>query len=564
MTSNSGSNSGWDAGAGARSGLAPRKLGAVPSNADETRLRMRDGVRLATDVYLPTSVTNPVATVVCRLPYDKNDPENTLEQIARRFNDHGYAFVAQDTRGKGRSEGDAWPFTSETDDAYDTFDWIAEQSWSDGRIATWGASYYGFTQWAAVASKHPALIAAMPTMTTSRAQDWLWCQGVFELGFATAWSGITWVDEYVYPFGLQFDWTWPLSEVLPNAFGGRDSLAYRFMRSAGPNHPFWTTSLFPNGSPAHAPTIPMLHSGGWWDVFNRGQVADWGLASATSTAPQFLVMDAVDHAFGEWTPEPGAIFSVYDYSSVEIEEFCDHLLERPLAFLDHVASGAASTEPKVRWRLTHGDWEGSAEWPPPNARPQRLFLDTRASGATLDFDRPATASWIKWRHDPVRPVPTLGEPSTMYNLCVPPDDSLLEQRDDVLVFTSNPFESHATIAGPIVADLYVSSSENRMDVVVKLIDVAPDGATRRIRDGAAQVETSPGGTHVRVDLGHTGYLIRAGHRLRIHLASSDFPRFLPYLGAGRDPWTDPPGPASTQRVCIGGSTGSSVAFAVIE
>lgn len=545
-------------------GLLPRPLGVMPESASTHKVRVRDGARLATDVYLPPNLTKPVPAVVCRLPYGKNDPENTLEQIAKVFTSRGYAFVAQDTRGKGGSEGEAWPFTSEVVDSYDTFEWVVGQSWSDGRIATWGASYYGFTQWAGIASQHPALVAALPTVTTSRAQEWLWRQGVFELGFAAAWSGITWMDKFVYPFGLQFDWSVDLPEVLPAAFGGRDSAAYRFMRAARPESNFWRTSIFPNGTPANAPKVAMLHSGGWWDLFNRGQVRDWSLSSATSPAAQILVMDSIDHAFGEWTQYPAGIPVVESMAPQDVAAFCESLLDRPLRLLDQEFFGQPSGLGQVEWRLTHGDWHTSSTWPPPEARPFILHLSDVRGDLQLTRRPQQAGSWRNWKHDPSTPVPTQGEPSTMYDLCLPPDDTAVEGRDDVLVLSSEPFETRSQLVGPVVANLYVESSAPEMDVVVRLLDVFPDGRTRRIRDGAAHVHAARGGAHIRVDLGHTAYALEAGHRLRLHLASSDFPRFLPYLGPGRDPWTDQPGPGSNQRVRVGGRLGSSITLSVLS
>ncbi len=141
----------------------------VSPAAREERVRLRDGVRLATDVYLPGAPADPDATpgdtILIRLPYDKSGEYTFIPLIAEYFTDRGYRVVAQDVRGKFRSEGDALLFVNEVDDGYDTIEWIVSQSWSNGRVAMWGDSYYGYTQWAAVASQHPALKAIAPRVT---------------------------------------------------------------------------------------------------------------------------------------------------------------------------------------------------------------------------------------------------------------------------------------------------------------------------------------------------------------------------------------------------------------
>jgi uncharacterized protein len=146
---------------------------------------------------------------------------------------------------------------------------------------------------------------------------------------------------------------------------------------------------------------------------------------------------------------------------------------------------------------------------------------------------------------------------------VPHNDSLVEHRPDVLVFTTDPLQTHLDLAGPLRAEFQVGSSAPSMHVIVRLIDVFPDGRTRRIRDGAALVRDAGHDPHVVVDLGVTGYRVGEGHRLRVHVASSDFPRYLPYFGDDRDPWTATTGPRNQQRLFVGGSHGARIALTTI-
>ncbi len=150
------------------------RIGPGPHSAlaTEVMVPMRDGVRLATDVYLPQGDATPGPTILTRLPYDKNGEYTFMPQIASYFLGRGYRVVVQDVRGKFRSEGETLLFVNEADDGYDTLDWISRQQWSDGVVGMWGDSYYGYTQWAAVSSGHPALRAFVPRVTGTRLATW--------------------------------------------------------------------------------------------------------------------------------------------------------------------------------------------------------------------------------------------------------------------------------------------------------------------------------------------------------------------------------------------------------
>ncbi len=145
----------------------PVPFGEIDERADQVMVAMRDGVRLATDVYLPTGARGPMPAVLVRLPYDKSGHFSFMPQVAPFFTERGYACVVQDVRGKARSEGETFAFTHEVADGGDTLEWISQRPWSDGAIGMFGDSYYGFTQWAAIASGHPALRAIVPRMTST-------------------------------------------------------------------------------------------------------------------------------------------------------------------------------------------------------------------------------------------------------------------------------------------------------------------------------------------------------------------------------------------------------------
>src|SRR5215475_6763285 len=149
------------------------KIGPAPVDAlaDQVMVSCRDGVRLATDVYLPAGNRHPA--VLVRLPYDKCGRYTFMPQLAPWFTERGYAFVVQDVRGKFRSEGQTVPYVHEVYDGYDTLEWIVRQPWSDGTVGMFGDSYYGVTQWDAAAGGHPALRAIVPRVTSAQLDRWL-------------------------------------------------------------------------------------------------------------------------------------------------------------------------------------------------------------------------------------------------------------------------------------------------------------------------------------------------------------------------------------------------------
>jgi hypothetical protein len=235
----------------------------VPETATQHMVAMRDGVRLATDVYLPETAGRLPAILV-RLPYDKNSRYVFFEHVAKRATARGYAMVVQDVRGKFRSEGVTLGWVHEANDGYDTIDWVSKQPWSNGVVGMFGDSYYGFTQWAAVSSSHPALRAIVPRVTSAnlgtpvetfdsvRDIDWL-VLGNYMSHF--------WLDRYIYDFEL--DWSIrPLMDVFEPAYkaiGGRsatlDMMAPRLL----------PVPIYPDGHPFDARPLPVLHAVGWFD-----------------------------------------------------------------------------------------------------------------------------------------------------------------------------------------------------------------------------------------------------------------------------------------------------------
>lgn len=507
---------------------------------------MRDGVRLATDVYLPARGRHwPV--LLSRLPYDKAGDECFMPSIARWFSERGYAVVVQDVRGKIRSGGALAPFRREVVDGYDTIEWISKQKWCGGPVGMFGDSYFGWTQWAAAASQHPALRAITPRVISADITDITSRQGIFALEVNALWALETWVDEALYDYEGHLDWSIrPLSEVVPTALDGRRST---FLDQVASGSLADVSRLSVRGD------VPALHLGGWWDILQRGQIATWREARRRGRSPQFLVMDAADHG---WTHlrQSGVPYIDPHTDESTMQRFLDHYLGTLLPFLEHFVSGDGSYEaPPVRWMLANDTWRECASWPPESSRPVDWFLvgDPKSHRGALSEIPDRHHRAVAWTHDPRDPVPGLAH--AYHPLIVPADESALAHRDDVLIYQTEAFREPLDLVGPANATLSVTSNTESAHLMATLSDVAPDGSALKILDGASRV-TSPWPCDITIDLGSTGYRLRPGHRLRLALSSSEFPRYVLHPGTPADPWTARDFRRTEQQIFLGGARGA--------
>ena len=533
---------------------------------------MRDQVRLATDVYLPAQ-PGRLPAILVRLPYDKAARDCFMPRLSECVIDRGYAFVVQDVRGKFRSEGETMPFTHEIEDGYDTLEWIVGQPWSNGAVGMWGTSYCGWTQWAAVASGHAALKAIVPRMTSMDFLDsrhW-WGDWVMPLYLADYLARF-WLDRLEYRFPV--DWTRrPLAEAFDEGFaaiGSRSAAFDRFMLRRGPEG----SSVFPHGRhPVDCQRIPALHTVGWFDCIGAQSMRDYVALCATPARSrfQYFVGDAVDHDDHCLSRVPLSAADDHHIDDAVLERVVHRIIGPGLDFFDVFVRGRGDPGvlPRARWHLGHGRSGESDGWPPSEAHEVRLHLSAarRAgdgpSGGELTLSPESRPARIHWIHDPSSLVPSaVSDPFSA--LIEWPDEGPIECRDDVLTFTSEPFGRPLDLAGPVSAVLDLALRAESMHVHVKLLDVNPAGTARMLLRGQSRVAGSNLGCKTRLELGHTGYRLGAGHRLRLHVAASDFPLFLWHPGTNENPWFATDGIAGQQTLATGGSHRSYVSLSVLE
>jgi uncharacterized protein len=502
---------------------------------------LRDGVRLATDIYRDAA-TERAPVVLMRTPYNKDRGK----QAAERFAAAGYIAAVQDCRGKFASEGAFIPYNNEGQDGYDAIEWIHRQPWCNGRIGMWGSSYVGATQWLAAVESPPGLTTITPTATFSSFYRNLYLGGALRLALIAKWAS----GNSPRPEGAAVTSDWdatlrhlPLSDV-------DDSIGWPIP---------WLEGMLTHPTPGgywkrldltHDITglqLPMQHVVGYYDFFSRESVDNFVLMRQHAKDPatragQQLILGPWDHGtigrsqVGELDFGPHA---QWDATGSTLQWF-DRTLKRDPKTVN-------TPFPPVRYFLLgENQWHDADAWPPRGFEETPFYLhsggkaNSRAGDGRLDRTVPAADEPAdRFRADPADPVPAcpVTDKRPLHAaVWAPVDQRPLEDRPDVLVFTTAPLAAPLTFAGTPRAELFVSADTPDADWVVKLIDVHPDGAAYNLAVGILRGRFRnselhpqplvPGETYrVTIDLGPIAAQLAPGHRLRVDICGSYFPLF---------------------------------------
>lgn len=540
----------------------------LPEGAEEHMVPMRDGVHLGTDVYLPTESTGR-PTVLIRTIYDRRDMLTYLPLIAEYLVERGFSVVTQDTRGAGDSEGELAQW-NDIDDGYDTLEWIVQQPWSTGSVVGFGDSYYGWTQWSAAMSGHPALKAIVPRgIGLDIANCVVYPGGAFSLALMAFFAAFT-MDRNVYDYEVPLDYSVrPLKDIVDSWIPGAKAPHFDDYREAKPGDRYWRQPHFWNVRPELL-KIPALHIGGWWDEFRRWQMSDWHVACERSAAPQYLRMEIADH-FGNQLTDDGEEYFEFRATPDGIRSYLPRYLDPAIAFYDREVLGIddGSLSPVYVEVVEAGVWRGES-WPPPSARRRYLYLADAASskdgpeGGALLASPEADAQTASWVHDPQDLVPDLQDEPIAGLQGIPPDDRVVEERDDVLTFTSEAYAEPLDLMGRVKATLQASGDAPVIQLVAKLVDVFPNGRARRFAEGIREIERPDPSQPIEIDLSDVAYRLLPGHRLRLEIAASCFPRYMPVIDPDGDSWSAVTGPQVPYRVVTGGQAQSYLSFMVAE
>ncbi len=505
---------------------------------------MEDGVRLATDIYLPKDAYAPIPCILIRTPYNKNG-----DGEGKKFTALGYAVVKQDTRGKYGSEGKFYPFINERRDGLATLEWIRSQSWSNGKVAGWGGSYVGYTQWA-VADQLDAMV---PVVTSARMYDMIYPSGIFSLATAFNW-------------GLKVDskTTLPIAEkkireaysILPlssaDNFAGRqndftdDWVRHQYFDA------FW-------GKQDHrmAKICPLYSFAGWNDIFLEAQIRDFTTSGIHHPPDSRLIIGPYAH---------GKIDIETDYGdNLDIDK---HFNEEILAFLERnlkdVTSVTFQRDPYTLFIMHRNEWYNCKEWPPANTKVTPYFLGPEGSISPQPFD---DDNEFKYTYDPLDPYPSLG--GTLLGTGVGPAfQNANTGRKDQVVFESPELEKPLVLLGPVRAVIFIKTDAPATDFFVSLQEVHPDGKIINIQEGGKtvynDVRAAPELKKMDISLWATGIQINPGYKLRVVISSSLFPRYNRNINSGEKIFSAKNPHVANQFIYTGKSYPSRVMLPVLH
>ncbi len=518
--------------------------------------KMRDGVTLRADIYRPKA-EGKFPVLLVRTPYDKTGNMGFGLRAAAR----GYVVISQDVRGRFESEGEWYPFKNESQDGYDTVEWAAALPYSNGKVGMFGGSYVGATQFLAAIAKPPHLAGICPNVTASNYHDgWTYQGGAFEQWFNESWAtGLAknTMRRRVDAGGNAIGWTkilplrgYPVLEA-PESEG----LAPYFTDwLAHPNFDDYWKQWSIEDHYAQI-QVPVLSFAAWYDIFLGGSLKNFvrlKTEAGTEVAKrgQRLAVTVGGHAGQSSTGKVGAV----EFGSKLPVDNDEVTLRWYDWLLKGEANGVEKEKPVKVFVMGKNEWRDEDDWPLARAKNTRYFL--HSSGAanglggngSLSTVAPAEEKPDQYVYDPNDAVPTIGGPLCCGALPTgigPEDQRPAEARSDVLVYTTPAFAKDTEVTGPVSLDLYVSSSAVDTDFTGMLVDVWPNGFAQNLTSGILRLRyrnsqekpelANPGETyHIGVDLWSTSNVFLAGHKLRLEVSSSNFPRFDRNLNTGEE------------------------------
>ncbi len=510
------------------------------------RIKTRDGVSLVADIYRPKG-EGKFPVLLERTPYNRKDESGMAYELSA----HGYIVVLQDTRGRYDSGGEFYPFRDESQDGYDTVEWAARLNYADGKVGMFGGSYVGATQMLAAMARPPHLVAIFPYLTASEYYDgWTYQSGVLMQWFTSSWTSILAVDTLRRRAGeISHPKEWVAQLPVEN---------YPVLSVPPPSDlaPYFHDWVEHERSDAYwqrwrvsdhyrEMNVKGLHGAGWHDLFLKGSIKNYlGLRTEAITpdarAGQRLIIGPWAHA--PTSPE-GKVGDVVFGKSAVLD-----MTGTVLKWFDYALKGVqneyASASPVRIFVMGDNVWRDEQEFPLVRTRYTKYYLHASrgANGVTGDGELNVTAPKAErpdqFEYDPKNPVPTIGG-RLCCGVAQPPgpfDQRPNESRPDVLIFSTPPLDRDLEVTGFVSVELYAATSARDTDFTALLADVDASGYARFLTDGIVRArdrntttqpeEIVPGKVYKYViDLWATSNVFKAGHRVRLYVSSSNFPRF---------------------------------------
>jgi putative CocE/NonD family hydrolase len=531
---------------------------------------MRDGIKLSTDLYFPAGALGRLPAILVRTPYDKNPwrerrDVSTLLGIAYPsyvFASRGYVVAVQDTRGKFESEGEFIYAGGDSEDGYDATEWLARQPWSNGKIGTYGCSYLGETQYQQATQRHPNLTAMIPQAAGPmqyRGGGGI-NGGAIELASIVGWFRMRGSKLNGQPPSLpaiDYRTIWsslPVIDMLKKA--GAPPTDFEDYVSRDLTDPWWDKTAYIK--PTDRFDVPALHINSWYD-YGVGETLELfnqmrrNAETSKGRDHQFAIISPTTHCRSESTTEQTMV-GRRDMGDARLDHVGIYY-----RWFEHWLKGVDNETTRLfrlqLYVMGRNQWRSETTWPLERTRFTKFYLrsdgraNSRFGSGALSEAPPAAEPPDSYLYDPENPVPTTG--GALCTGCSNSaeiidgalDQSEVEARQDVLVYTTPVLTSGVEVTGPLEAVLYVSSSATDTDFIVKLVDVYPDGVAYNLQEGILRaryregfdrkVWMKPGEVYpIRINLHATSNYFPPGHRIRLEVTSSSFPRFDRNLNTG--------------------------------
>lgn len=511
-------------------------------------IEMNDGIKLATDLYLPDT-DKPVPALINRTPYNKDEVKSFEEILA--YVDAGYAVIVQDVRGRYHSEGIFVPYEHEIEDGLTLFEWVRNQPWCTGRYATFGLSYHGGTQWLPAGTNPEGLAAIVPVVTFHD----LYNGSAYQDG-AKVLHDLRWTVAGIIPDVMER--ARAAGEVVdveaPEVYKCLDKIPLasdEAIKKYGSYYLNWMKhSTYDDYWKQFSPkehyqdtTVPALNVSGWYDIFVGSTLSNYmGMRKkgGSENARNYtrLVM-------GPWTHQDFS-GTLNEFTFPNGSEQDIGLLDMKIAWYDHWLKDKPITwnpeKPVKVYVMGSNKWIEEPDWPLKDTRYVPMYLhsagNAKYENGILSFEAPDCEQADTFTYDPMDPVPTIGGSVILPGdgAMGPRDQRPAEERNDVLVYETPVLKEDLTVIGPIKANLFISSDCKDTDFTVKMTDVDENGVSKLICDGILRVRyrnslehtelMEPGKIYeITVDTSATANTFLKGHHMRISISSSNFPRF---------------------------------------
>jgi putative CocE/NonD family hydrolase len=516
----------------------------------EVKIPMRDGVELSANIFLPkTEGKYPV--ILIRSPYGKG---NEKYGDGLFYAGRGYVVVSQDCRGKGSSQGEWEPFANERNDGADTQKWLLEQPWCNGSIGTAGGSYVGFTQWISAPNAGDHLKAMFPVVPlVDTYGDGVYIDGALNLALMMGWGSMVAIKpgEQVTLFTWkEQDWNKAFRTLPLNEWDRVLGRKVQYLRDwvAHPHFDdYWAARGVRNQW--QDITVPICAVGGWYDIFSRSVFEHINAVRKMSSSQdarkhQHLLMGPWGHGISQDGKVGDLNFgkeSVINLRELQTKWF-DYWLKGDNAGVD--------TWPAFRiFIMGRNQWRDEKQWPLERTEYTPYYFHSDGAANTAEGDgklttaKPEQQSSDEFVYDPNDPVPTAGGCNLVGCPAGPRDQSEVEKRNDVLVFSSEALKTELEVTGPVKVILYAASTAKDTDFTAKILDVHPDGRPFNLCDGILRASyrdskslpslIQPGKVYrYEIDLWVTSNAFLPGHKIRVEISSSNFPRFNRNLNTG--------------------------------